>query len=354
LIRIGLVGYGYWGPNIVRNFARRSDSDIVAICDVSQDALNHAKKLHSDIQTFTDYRDLIKLPQVDAVAVVTPLKHHYAISQLALASGKHLFVEKPFTETSEQAMRLIDLAEKNNLILMVDHTFIFTDAVEKIKELVDKQELGELLYYDSTRVNLGLFRSDVNVIWDLAPHDFSIMQYLLKEQPLSLSALGMAHYTPGLYNTAYITLYFEKMIAHFNFNWLSPVKIRATYIGGDKKMLIWDDLKSDEKIKIYDKGIIVEDDRDIVYQQRIGYRLGDMVSPHLGTREALHREADYFVECIMRHQKPINDGVSGRRGFRKRCLSLQICKSLWMYHRRPDEDRRLRRNSTERAHRSTL
>lgn len=311
MIRIGLVGYGYWGPNIVRNFGRRTSSDIVAICDVSEKALGQVKKAHPNTQTYTDYRELIKRSDVDAIAVVTPVEHHYAIAKLALESGKHLFVEKPFTANSNQALELIELAEKKNRIIMVDHTFIFTEAVQKIKELVDKQELGELLYYDSTRVNLGLFRNDVNVIWDLAPHDFSIMQYLLRENPRSLSAVGMAHYTPGLYNTAYVTLYFDKMIAHFNFNWLSPVKIRATYIGGDKKMLIWDDLKSDEKIKIYDKGITMHDDRDLAYQQRIGYRLGDMTSPHLGSREALSREADYFVECITKNQKPINDGISG-------------------------------------------
>lgn len=311
MIRIGLVGYGYWGPNIIRNFDRPSQCEVIAICDISEKALNKARQVHPHTSTCTDYRELIKRPDIDAIAVVTPVEHHYAVAKLALELGKHLFVEKPFTANSEQALELIELAEKKKLIIMVDHTFIFTDAVAKIKEMVDRQELGDLLYYDSTRVNLGLFRNDVNVIWDLAPHDFSIMDYLLQQTPKSLSAVGMAHYTPGLYNTAYVTLYFEKMIAHFNFNWLSPVKIRSTYIGGDKKMLIWDDLKNDEKIKIYDKGITMHGNQDLAHQQRVGYRLGDMTSPHLGSREALSREAEYFVECVSRHQKPINDGVSG-------------------------------------------
>lgn len=311
MINVGIVGYGYWGPNVLRNFNIYPFSQVVSVADVLEKNLKRAKSSYPNIVTTTDYKEITRSKVIDIVAIVTPVEMHYAIGKEALENGKHIFVEKPLAINSQQAEELTELAEKKGLLIMVDHTFLFTDAVRKIKELIDKQELGNLLYYDATRVNLGLFRQDVNVIWDLAPHDFSIMTYLIQKKPQSLSCLGMDHFERGLYNTAYVTMYLEGLIAHFNFNWLSPVKIRSTYIGGDKKMIVWDDLKSDEKIKIYDKGIVIENHEEDIYRQKVAYRLGDMCSPQLSTREALNKEIEYFLTCINQKQKPINDGSSG-------------------------------------------
>lgn len=312
MIRLGVIGYGYWGKNIVRNFHAASNAQVVAICDLNPDNLKGAKKLYPQITLYEDCQDLIKAADVDAVAIVTPVGTHYELSKLALLQGKHIFVEKPFTENSKQAEELIELAEKKKLQIMVDHTFVFTQAVRKIKILLDEGALGTLHYYDAIRVNLGLFRHDVNVIWDLAPHDFSIMQYVMPQKPKALAAHGMDHYGRGLCNTAYVTVFFEQMIAHFHFNWLSPVKIRSTYIGGQKKMIVWDDMQNDEKLKVYDKGVVVvENNEEELFQHRISYRLGDVWIPQLDAKEALSTEVDHFVQCVQYGKKPINDGFSG-------------------------------------------
>jgi predicted dehydrogenase len=313
MIKVGVIGYGYWGPNVLRNFNSYPHSEVIALSDVSEKALDCAQSKYPNLNVCKDYRFVIDHPEIDAIAIVTPLKTHYEIAKKALLAGKHVFLEKPITETSQQASELIELAAKRNLILMVDHTFLFTESVQKIKSLIDSDELGKLLYFDSTRVNLGLFRSDVNVIWDLASHDFSLMDYLIPQKPLSISAMGIDHFGSGKYNTAYVTILFENMIAHFNLNWLSPVKIRSTYVCGDKKMVAWDELKSDEKIKIYDKGVQIESDPVSIYKKRIGYRLGDVCSPQLGSREALSTETEYFLECINQKKNPINDGEQGLR-----------------------------------------
>ena len=312
MVRVGVIGYGYWGKNIVRNFHSASNAEVVAVCDLSPDLLKGAKKHYPHVKTYNDCQELIKATDIDAVAIVTPVGTHYELTKSALEHGKHIFVEKPFTETSQQAESLIELAEKKKRIIMVDHTFVFTQAVRKIKGLIDQQTLGSLHYYDAIRVNLGLFRQDVNVIWDLAPHDFSIMQYIVPQKPKAIAAHGMDHFGRGLCNTAYVTIYFDQLIAHFHFNWLSPVKIRSTYIGGQKKMIVWDDLQSDEKVKVYDKGVVMgEGEDEEMFQQRISYRLGDVWVPQLDPKEALTTEADYFVQCVMTNTKPINDGVSG-------------------------------------------
>ena len=231
----------------------------------------------------------------------------------ALENGKHIFVEKPFTSSVKEAEELIELAEKKNLLIMVDHTFLFTGAVKKIKELIDDNVLGDLYYYDSVRVNLGLFQHDINVIWDLAPHDFSVMDYLIKDKPIAISAIGVDHFGRDLENIAYVTLYFNNnMIAHFNFNWLSPVKIRKTLIGGEKKMLVWNDLEADEKIKIYNKGVNIKS-KEGVYELLVDYRAGDMLSPRIAPTEALRVESEYFVDCVLKNITPINDGQAGLR-----------------------------------------
>jgi predicted dehydrogenase len=250
--------------------------------------------------------------KIDAVAVVTPVWTHYELTKAALQNGKHVFVEKPFTSNTAQAEELINLALQKNLTIMVDHTFLFTAAVGKISQLVDEGTLGKLYYYDSTRVNLGLFQHDINVLWDLAPHDLSIMDYLIKASPEAVVATGQTHLN-GHEDVAYMTLYFpENVIAHINVNWLSPVKVRTTLIGGEKRMVVWNDLEADEKLKVYDRGVDVTN-REGVYELLVNYRSGDMWSPHLEQVEALHKELSYFVECISSGQKPLNDGCAGLR-----------------------------------------
>ena len=312
MINIGVIGYGYWGPNIVRNFSGVDGTTVQSVCDGNQQALARARKFNSNISVTCDYNDILNSPQIDAVAVITPVSTHFDLAKKALENGKHVFVEKPFTANVAQAEELIELAEKKKLTIMVDHTFIFTGAVRKIKELVEEKTLGALYYYDSSRVNLGLFQHDVNVIWDLAPHDFAVMDYLLEEKPLAVAACGKAHVN-GMEDTAYVTAHFRNnMIAHFNVNWLSPVKIRTTLIGGEKKMLVWNDLEPDEKIKIYDKGVKVTNGEGM-YNLRVGYRSGDMYAPKVDPIEALKIECEYFVNCIRSNERPINDGRAGLR-----------------------------------------
>jgi len=313
MIRIGVLGYGYWGPNIVRNFNSVDGSKVVAVCDLSEDKAKRAGKAYQDVRVTTSVAELITAPDIDAVAVITPVFTHFELAKKALNAGKHIFVEKPFTYTSAQAKELIDLAEKKHLKIMVDHTFLFTGAVMKIKQLVTDGTLGDLYYFDSMRVNLGLFQHDVSVIWDLAPHDLSIMDYLIDDNPTGVAATGEAHFNHGLEDVAYITVYFPKnIIAHFNVNWLSPVKVRTTLIGGQKKMLVWNDLDPDDKIKVYDKGVDVTG-AEGVYNLLVSYRSGDMWAPKVSQTEALKLEAEHFVDCVTNNKKPINDGLSGLR-----------------------------------------
>ncbi len=255
MVRIGVIGYGYWGPNIVRNFHTHESSEVVLVADTNPQTEQRLHKAHPGIAFTANPLDVLKSPQIDLVAVVTPVWTHYELAKAALENGKHVFVEKPFTCNVAQAEELIELADRKKLQIMVDHTFLFTGAMKKIRQLVDQGELGDLYYYDSLRVNLGLFQHDVNVIWDLAPHDLSIMDHVIGEKPEAVVATGERHLN-GVEDIAFITVYFPKhIIAHINVNWLSPVKVRTTLIGGEKKMLVWNDLEADEKIKIYDKGV---------------------------------------------------------------------------------------------------
>jgi predicted dehydrogenase len=312
MLKVGVVGYGYWGPNIVRNFSGVDGATVVAVADKNADVLKKAKKAYPAIQVTDNAESIVTSPDVDAVAVITPVFSHYELTKKALQNGKHVFVEKPFTATTDQAEELVALAEQKGLKIMVDHTFLFTGAVKKIKELVDSGALGDLYYFDSMRVNLGLFQHDVNVIWDLAPHDLSIMDYLTQEKPIGVVASGQSHFN-GLEDVAYLTVYFSnKLIAHFNVNWLSPVKVRTTLIGGDKKMLVWNDLEPDEKIKIYDKGVEVKS-KESVYNLLVSYRSGDVLVPRVEQTEALKLEAEYFVDCVVNNKNPMNDGQSGLR-----------------------------------------
>ena len=309
---MGVIGYGYWGPNIVRNFNHTEGMTISSICDLNPNMLKRAKKFYPNIELTSDMNDILSSPNIDAVAVVTPVATHFDLAKKALENGKYVFVEKPFTQTVAQAEELIELADRKKLKIMVDHTFLFTGAVRKIKQVIDEGILGDLYYFDSMRVNLGLFHHDANVIWDLAPHDFSIMDYLIKETPKAVVATGRAHFNHGLEDVAYITLFLSNnMIAHFNINWLSPVKVRTTLIGGDKKMLVWNDLDADEKIKVYDKGVEVKNGEK--YNLLVSYRSGDMWVPKIDQIEALKLEAEYFVECMTNGKIPMNDGRAGLR-----------------------------------------
>lgn len=326
MIKIAVIGYGYWGPNIVRNFDQIEDSKVVCVCDENPKAIGRALKSHKHIQTTGNSADIFHSPDVDAVAIITPVSTHFELAKTALLNGKHVFMEKPFTATSAQAEELMELAEKKKLVIMVDHTFIFTGAVRKMKQFLDGGILGDLYYYDSTRVNLGLFQKDVNVIWDLAPHDFAIMDYLIQEKPVALSVSGKSHVN-GKEDTAYITAHFaNEMIAHFNVSWLSPVKVRTTLISGEKRMLVWDDLEADEKLKVYDKGVDVKSGEG-EYDLLINYRSGDVLAPRIDQTEALKLETEHFISCILSNKTPVNDGNAGLRVIKM----LEACdKSLAM------------------------
>ena len=312
MLNVGVVGYGYWGPNIVRNFASHADCRLVTICDRDPRMVARAVRQYPAVRVTSDTGEVVGAPGVDAVAIVTPVSTHYELARKALLSGQHVFVEKPFTATSAQAEDLIELAERKGLQIMVDHTFLFTGAVRKIKELVDAGTLGPLYYYDSTRVNLGLFQHDVNVIWDLAPHDLSIMDYILGASPHGIVATGGAHLN-GLEDVAYITLYFaDNLIAHVTVNWLSPVKVRTALLGGQRRMLVWNDVEPGEAIKIYDKGVDVASEegvRDLL----VSYRSGDMWAPRINQTEALQQETRYFLDCVASGARPVNDGHAGLR-----------------------------------------
>jgi predicted dehydrogenase len=312
LVRVGVVGYGYWGPNIVRNFHSLENAQLVSICDRSAAALKRASRAYPGVDLTTDSTSVLQSPDIDAVAIVTPVWTHYELAKMALENGKHVFVEKPFTSTVAQAEELIELAERNNLKIMVDHTFLFSGAVRKIRDIIDAGTLGPLYYFDSTRVNLGLFQHDVSVVWDLAPHDLSIMDDLIGERPEAIVATGGNHLN-GLADMAFITVYFQSnVIAHINVNWLSPVKVRTTLIGGRDKMLVWNDLEVDEKIKIYDKGVQITNGQG-VYDLLVSYRSGDVWAPKCEQAEALKVELEYFVDCVVNDRTPSNDGAAGLR-----------------------------------------
>ncbi len=314
MIRIGVIGYGYWGPNLVRNFVAVEGSRVVYVCDRDPNRLKAAVASYPSIVPATDVEEVLRSPDVDAVAVATPISTHFELARQALAAGKHVLVEKPLADTSERCLRLIEEAERRRLLLMVDHTFPYTGAVRKIKELIDGNQLGELFYYDSVRVNLGLFQHDVNVIWDLAVHDLAILDYLLGEIPQAVSATGRSHVADQPENIAYLTFFYaDNLIAHTHVSWLAPVKLRQTLIGGSAKMIVYNDLEPSEKIKVYDKGVTLETDLAGIYQMRVGYRTGDMWAPQLDQTEALSRLALHFIRCIEGKDTPITSAEAGLR-----------------------------------------
>lgn len=313
MVRVGVIGYGYWGPNLVRNFGERPNATLVMVSDLREEALAKMRARYPSVQATTDFTEVMKNPDIDAVAIATPVSTHFDLAMHALRAGKHVLVEKPMAATSDQCRRLIDEALARKLVLMVDYTFPYSPPVRKIRELIVGQQLGAVLYYDSVRVNLGLFQHDVNVIWDLAVHDLSIMDFIIPTRPVAVSSTGIAHVPGQPENTAYLTLFFDaSLIAHIHVNWLAPVKIRQTLIGGSEKMIVYDDLEPTEKVKVYDKGITVAD-ADTIRRMRIGYRMGDMWAPNLDSAEPLQLVTSHFLSCVADGQQPMTDGNSGLR-----------------------------------------
>jgi predicted dehydrogenase len=312
MLSLGVIGYGYWGPNVVRNFLGHADCRVAVVCDTNPAAVERLVSRHPTVQVSRDSNAVLRSTGIDAVAIVTPVSTHYELARAALENGKHVFVEKPFTATSAQAEALIELADRKGLQIMVDHTFLFNGAVRKIKELVDAGELGNLYYYDSTRVNLGLFQHDVNVVWDLAPHDLSIIDFLIGAEPDSVVATGSAHLN-GLADIAYITLSFPGgVIAHVAVSWLSPVKVRTTLVGGERRMVVWNDLEPGEPVKVYDRGVQVTSERGI-HELLVSYRSGDMWAPRVDPTEPLQLETRLFLDCVSSGETPPNDGRAGLR-----------------------------------------
>lgn len=315
ILNVGVIGYGYWGPNLVRNFMSLEGLNVKAVSDLNANRLQSLSGLYPTIEFSTNYMDLVNDPAIQALIVATPVSSHYEIAKAALKAGKHCFVEKPLTQTSEEAQELIELADEKGVHLFVDYTFLFTGAVQKMKEEVQNGSLGDMLYFDSVRINLGLFQHDVNVIWDLAPHDLSIMDYLIDRPAKAVSAIGACHVGNGLENVAYVSVIFDdNLVAHFHVNWLAPMKMRQIIVGGSEKMIIYDEM-SMEKVKIYDRGVNVPADRENAIQgtSQYTYRMGDMIAPKLDDTEALKTECQYILNCMQTGKKPINDGEAGLR-----------------------------------------
>jgi predicted dehydrogenase len=319
MTEVGVIGCGYWGPNLLRNFSENEEARLRWMCDLDVKRLETLGRRYPSAQTTTDYHQLLSDAELDAVVIATPVSTHFDFAREALEAGKHVLIEKPFTASIAEAERLIELAEARKLTLMVDHTFIYTGAVRKIKEVVESGELGDLLYFDSIRINLGLFQRDINVVWDLAPHDLAIMDFIIDRQPLSVTATGSCHVERGIENIAYVMLRFpDEFIAHFHFNWLSPVKIRRTLIAGSRRMIVYDDIEPTEKIRIYDKGVMVTRpeeaaDKEAAYQTLVSYRTGDVWVPKLDSTEALQHVCREFLSAIKERRRPLTDGHSGLR-----------------------------------------
>ena len=318
MINVGVVGCGYWGPNLIRNFVTCPETELVWACDLDEIRLQKVLRPYPSVRQTTDLEEVLKDDGVDGIAIATPVHTHFPIAKACLQRGKHVLIEKPLASSVAQGEELVNLAEKNNLRLMCDHTFCYTGAVRKIQEIVKSGVLGELHYFDSVRVNLGLFQQDVNVVWDLAPHDLSIVDFVVNEKPVLVSAHGVSHAGNDIENIAYISLgYQNSFIAHFHVNWLSPVKVRKTMIAGSEKMLVWNDLDQAEKIKIYDKGIkIKQGEREQKERLLVSYRSGDMYAPRIDQVEALSLMVKEFADCIQENRPALTDGDAGLRVLR--------------------------------------
>ena len=311
-IKVGVIGYGYWGPNIVRNFFATPDCTVRMVADGRPERLNLLAKTFPSIQGVKDAEDIIGSKEVDAIVIATPVHTHFELAKRSLLQGKHVLIEKPMTSSVREADELIELATKKGLTLMADHTFLYTGAVQKMKEIIQTEVIGTPLYFDSSRINLGLFQPDINVLWDLAPHDISILTYLITETPESINATGISHTGNKIENIAYLTVnYNSNFIAHFVCSWSSPVKVRQTLIGGDKKMILYNDLEPSEKVRVYDTGYNhkTEEDRTRIM---VDYRTGDVYIPKLSSREALAGVADDFIQSIIHKRDPMSNATLGK------------------------------------------
>jgi predicted dehydrogenase len=312
--RVGIVGYGYWGPNVARSFAGQVNGQLAAISDLSEDRLAAAAVNHPGVRTTRDANEILTASDIDAVAIAVPVSRHFELGMAALKAGKHVLMAKPMTATDAEAEALCAEADRRGLVLMVDHTFVYSGPVRKIQELTASGDLGQLYYYDSVRVNLGLFQGDVNVLWDLAVHDLAILDFIVADRPVAVSAIGMSHVAGGLEDQAYLTLLFERpFLAHVHVNWLAPVKVRRTLVGGSKKMIVYDDVEPSEKVKVYDSGVSQMPGRAENYDVFWNYRMGDVFSPRLSREEPLRAEAAHFLDCIAKQGRPTTDGECGRR-----------------------------------------
>jgi predicted dehydrogenase len=327
--KIGLIGCGYWGTNLLRNFRESPRADMLMVADLDQKRLDRIEHLYFNVATTRDWRDVVNNPLVTIVAVATPVSGHFEPALAALMAGKHVLLAKPMAASSEQCKRLIDAAQKFNRTVFIDHTFVYTDAVRKIRELIDAGDVGKLLYYDSTRINLGLFQTDSSVVWDLAVHDLAIIDYLFDERPTAVSCIAAGHVAGSPENIAFVTLFFPSgAVAHINVNWMSPVKVRQILIGGDKKMIIYNDVEPTEKIRIYDRGVTVSQDKDQMYKQLMTYRLGGVEIPPLPGGEALKTGIHHFFDCIEQGKPPITDAQSGLRTVRLlEAINLSIAQN---------------------------
>jgi predicted dehydrogenase len=319
MITVGVIGCGYWGPNLIRNFAENREAEVRWLCDLDAERLSSVGRRYPLASLTSDYRELLLDAELEAVVIATPVATHFPFAKEALEAGKHVLVEKPFTCSVSEAETLIEIAQRRGLTLMVDHTFVYTGAVRKIKEIIESGEIGDLLYFDSTRINLGLFQNDINVVWDLAPHDLSIMDFVVGREPEAVLATGSCHIERGLENIAYVMLKFsDPFIAHFHFNWLSPVKIRHTLIAGSRKMIVYDDIEPTEKVRIYDSGVTTNrnansSDKEAAYQTLVSYRTGDVWVPKLDSTEALHYVCEEFLSAIRTGRRPLTDAEAGLR-----------------------------------------
>ena len=321
MINVGVIGCGYWGPNLIRNFVSCPDTELLWACDKDAQRLEKVMSPYPGVKQTVDIGNLLADEHLDAIAIATPVHTHFPIAQTCLENGKHVLVEKPLASTVAQGIKLVQLAREKGLQLMCDHTFCYTGQVRKMREIIEARTLGELLYFDSVRINLGLFQQDINVVWDLAPHDLSILDFIIKDNPVSVSAHGACHAGNDIESIAYVSIrYNNDFIAHFHVNWMSPVKIRKTIIGGINKMLEWNDLEPDEKIKIYDKGITIKQVKQEEQEERhsllVSYRSGDMYAPYIKKVEALSLMVKEFADCIEENRPALTDGEAGLRVLR--------------------------------------
>jgi predicted dehydrogenase len=315
-LKVGIIGAGYWGPNLIRNFTSCPFTQAVAVCDANPARLETIGRQFNHVKLVSSVEQLLAL-EVDAVAIATPVSTHFTLAKQCLESGKHVLVEKPLTATARESKILMEVAERMGKVLMVDHTYLFNPAIRKIKQIVDSGDLGELYYIDSVRINLGLFQHDVNVVWDLAPHDLSIVHHVVGLEPRSISAWGCAHANPDIEDIAYVNVdYGDRLLANFHVNWLSPVKIRQMIFAGSRKSIIFNELNTTEPVKVYDRGIDIGDNGATEEQRRrllVSYRSGDCWSPQIETGEALQAAVSHFAQCIRDGKKPISDGALGYR-----------------------------------------